>query len=161
MNVLTNFGLGIVLTWEWTMVWVGLQRLNDCSHQLWIWHCVELRTHGDLSLTPASKWIWFASFDWSWYLRDGNLPGSGMSHATTASPKPSFGAPWRAGDAVVVRGNAGWTTSRNGLPCPCQKCSHKDQCWIVPHVPPDELNWLLNYLFWKPFFLSQSIFRSV
>ena len=48
-------------------------------------------------------------------------------HATTAFPKPSFGSPWRVGDAVVGRGNAGLqhqrmdipahaTTARNGLP---------------------------------------------
>ena len=37
-----------------------------------------------------------------WQLsRDGKLHGSGMSHATKASPKPSFRAPWRVGDAVV------------------------------------------------------------
>ena len=38
--------------------------------------------------------------------RDENLQGSGMSHATTASPKPSFRALWRVGDAVVGRRNA-------------------------------------------------------
>ena len=33
-----------------------------------------------------------------WHVsRDGNLHGSGMSHVTTASPKPSFRAPWRVG----------------------------------------------------------------
>ena len=43
-----------------------------------------------------------------WQLsRDGNLHVSGMSHAMTASPKPSFRAPWSEGDAVVGRGNAG------------------------------------------------------
>ena len=36
-----------------------------------------------------------------------NLHGSGTSHATTASPKPSFRTPWRVGDNVVSRGNAG------------------------------------------------------
>ena len=46
-----------------------------------------------------------------------------MSHATTASPKLSFKAPWRVGDAVVGRGNAGWTTAKSGHPCQCQKCS--------------------------------------
>ena len=35
--------------------------------------------------------------------RDGNLHGSDISHATTASPKPSFRAPLRMGDAVVSR----------------------------------------------------------
>ena len=46
-----------------------------------------------------------------WQLsRDGNLHGSGMSLATTASPKPSFRALWRVGDAVVGRRNGGRTT---------------------------------------------------
>ena len=49
--------------------------------------------------------------------------GSGMSNAMTASQKPSFRALWRVGDAVVDRGNAGWTTSKTGLPCPCQNLS--------------------------------------
>ena len=67
-----------------------------------------------------------------------NLHSSGMSHATTASPKPSFRAPWRVGDAVVGRGNAGWTRSKCWHPCPCQNCSQG---------PPVEKNWrgsLLN-----------------
>ena len=46
-----------------------------------------------------------------------------LSHATTASPKLSCMAPWRVGDAVVGRGNAGWTTSKSGHVCPCQNCS--------------------------------------
>ena len=57
--------------------------------------------------------------------RDGNLRGSGMSHATTASPKPSFRAPWGVGDPVVGRGSAGWTTSKSEHPCPCQNCSQE------------------------------------
>ena len=62
--------------------------------------------------------------------REGNLHGSGMSHATTASPKPSFRAPWRVGNAVVGRGNAGWTTSKSEHSCcPCQNC---------PQGPPAE-----------------------
>ena len=64
-------------------------------------------------------------------------------HAT-ASPTSSFSAPWRVGDAVVDRGNAGWITSKSGHPCPCQNCSKgppaektgKYLCWIAPHVPP-------------------------
>ena len=48
--------------------------------------------------------------------RDGNLHGSGMSHATTASPKPFFRTPWKVGDAVVGRGNAGWTKLKNNIP---------------------------------------------
>ena len=33
--------------------------------------------------------------------RDGHLHGAGMSHPIIASPKPSFRAAWRVGDAVV------------------------------------------------------------
>ena len=59
-----------------------------------------------------------------WQLsRDGNLHGSGMSHATTTSPKPSFRAPWSVGDAVASTGNAGWTTSKSEHLCPWQNCS--------------------------------------
>ena len=42
---------------------------------------------------------------------------------TTTSPEPSFGASWRLGDAVVGRGNACWTISKSGHPCPGQSCS--------------------------------------
>ena len=49
----------------------------------------------------------------------GHERGSGMSNATTASPKPPFRAPWGMGDVVVGRGNAEWTTSKSGHPCPC------------------------------------------
>ena len=59
-----------------------------------------------------------------WQLsRDGNLHGLGMSHTTTASPKPSFKAPWMVSNAVVGRGNAGWTVSKSGHPCLCWNCS--------------------------------------
>ena len=39
--------------------------------------------------------------------------------------KTSFRAPWtwRVGSTVVDRGNAGWTASKSGHPCPCQNCS--------------------------------------
>ena len=56
------------------------------------------------------------------------LHGLGMLDAKTASPKPFFRAPWRASDAVVGRGNAGWTTSKSGHICPCQNCSHRASC---------------------------------
>ena len=55
--------------------------------------------------------------------RDGHLHGAGMSHPIIASPKPSFRAAWRVGDAVVGRRNVGWTTSKSGHPSPCQNCS--------------------------------------
>ena len=38
-----------------------------------------------------------------WQLsRNGHLHGSSMSHATTASPKPSFRAPWKVSDTGAV-----------------------------------------------------------
>ena len=36
---------------------------------------------------------------------------------------PSFRTLWKLDDAVVGRGNAGWTQSKSGLPCPWQICS--------------------------------------
>ena len=76
--------------------------------------------------------------------RDGDLHGSSMSHTMTASPKPSFRAPRRMGDAVVGRGNAGWTTSKSGHPCPCHNCSKgppaektgKESLLNSPSCPP-------------------------
>ena len=54
-----------------------------------------------------------------WQLSRGrNLHGSGMLWARTASPKLSFKAPLRVGTTAVGRGNAGWTTSKSGHPCP-------------------------------------------
>ena len=106
---------------------------------------------------------------------DGNLHGSGMSHATTASTKLSFRAPWRMGDAVVGRGNAWWTTSKSAHPCISQNCSQgppaeENLCWIVPHVyplplPPAtqssrdwiELN-LMSYWYRHSLFFSKRIF---
>ena len=65
------------------------------------------------------------------------LHGLGMLDAKTASPKPFFRAPWRASDAVVGRGNAGWTTSKSGHICPCQNCSQG---------PPAEKTWRWSLL---------------
>ena len=104
--------------------------------------------------SSTSLWVHRNLF---WQLSgDGNLHGSGMSHATTTSSKPSFRAPSGVGDAVVGRGNAGWTTSKSGHPCPCQNCSQgspTEKAWRgsllnSPSCPPDdpvghetELNW--------------------
>ena len=65
------------------------------------------------------------------------------THSTTASPKPSFRATWRVGNAVVGRGDAGRISSNSTDPSPCQSCSQgpltleEDFCWIV-HVPSDD-----------------------
>ena len=66
----------------------------------------------------------------------------------TASPKPSFRAPSRPGDAVAGRGNAGWITSKSGHPCPCQNCSHwppaentgREPLLNSPSCSPDDLS---------------------
>ena len=55
--------------------------------------------------------------------RDGNSQGLGVPHAVTVSQKPSCTALWRADGTVVGKGNAGWTVSVSGHPCPCQNCS--------------------------------------
>ena len=54
---------------------------------------------------------------------DGNLHDSSTSHVTTADPKLSLGAPRRVDDAVVGRGNSGWTTQKSRHRCPCQNCT--------------------------------------
>ena len=93
-----------------------------------------------------------------WQLsRDRNLRGLGMSHATTASTKPSVRAPWRVGDTKVSRGNAGWKASKTEHPCPCQNCSQgspaeksgRGSLLNHPSCPPNnpisqrtEMNWL-------------------
>ena len=91
--------------------------------------------------------------------RDGNLQSSGVSHATTASPKPCFRAPWRVG-VVVGKGNAGWTISKREHPFSCQNCSQRSPAEKTgrgsllnrPSCPPDdpvcqgnELNWTELY----------------
>ena len=65
-------------------------------------------TMGELWTSP----VWTLTFRNGW--------GMGMSHAMTTSPNPSSRTPWRVGDAAVGRGNAGWTTSKSGHPCPRQ-----------------------------------------
>ena len=55
--------------------------------------------------------------------RDGNSHGSSMSHTMTVSLNQSFKASTRLGDSMVGRGNAGWTPSKSGHPCPCQNCA--------------------------------------
>ena len=64
-----------------------------------------------------------------------------MSHATTASPKPSFRATWRVGDAVEMPDEqhqkvdipAHARTTDDSLP---QKRLEEDLCWTVPQDAP-------------------------
>ena len=100
----------------------------------------------------TSLWVHKTLF---WQLsRDRNLQGSGMSHATTASPKPSFrdprgwATPWSAeemldGHHQRVDIPAHARTAHKVL---LQKRLEEDLCWIVPHVAPTtqsvkKLNW--------------------
>ena len=79
-----------------------------------------------LSLLPSrTHWVWsqinflVVHRNLPWPLsRDGHLQGSVMSHATTASPKPSFKAPWRLGGAMVGRGNTGWAIAYQRMDTP-------------------------------------------
>ena len=73
--------------------------------------------------------------------------------------KPLLRASWMVGDAVVDRGNAGLTTSKNEHPCPCQNRSQrppagkktkqkhpeKDLCWIDPPPSPWRPNQSSDY----------------
>ena len=47
----------------------------------------------------------------------------GMERLSTAFPKRPFRVHWRVGDAMVSRGNAGWTASKSGHPYLCQNHS--------------------------------------
>ena len=79
----------------------------------------------------------------SFLARDGNLHGLGMLHAMTASPKPSFRAPWWVGNVMVGRKMqdgqhhrmdtpAHARTAHNGL---LQTRLEEVLCWIICRVP--------------------------
>ena len=81
----------------------------------------EHKTMTGCRARSTSLWVHRNLF---WQLsRDGNLQSVYMPCDTTTFPKPPFRAPWRMGDAVVGRGNAGGTTSKSGHICPYQNCS--------------------------------------
>ena len=85
-----------------------------------------------LSVCPLSYHQWMyrtqnSNLDRKWG-RDGNLRGSDKSNARTVSPEPSFTAPWSMGDAMVGRGNSGWTKTKGGHLCPCQNCWQRASC---------------------------------
>ena len=81
-----------------------------------------------------------------WQLsRDGHLHGSGMPHATTASPKESsFRAPWRVGDALSAEEMLDGEHQRVDIPAyariayksPLLKRLEEELCCIVPLPPP-------------------------
>ena len=63
---------------------------------------------------------------------------------------PFFRAPWRVGDAVIGKGNAGWTLSKSGHSCPYQNCltmASRRKDW--ERTPPttmsvEGLNWTIK-----------------
>ena len=110
-----------------------LLRISYLEHKTndWVWSKTN-------SLVDHRNLFWQPS-------RNGNLHVTGKSHATTASPRPSFRAPWTAGDTVVSRRNAGWTASKSGRPCPFKNCSQEPPAektgrgsLLTPHVPPKD-----------------------
>ena len=90
-----------------------LSKLNVCGNfsasPTWSTRLTTLRGARSTSLLVRRNPFWQLS-------RDGNLHDSDTSHVSTASPKPSFRARWKVGDAVVSRGNAGWTHQRVNIP---------------------------------------------
>ena len=78
-----------------------------------------------------------------WQLsRDGILLGSGRSHTTTASPKPSFSSPgrwatpWSQRKCWMDKTKSGHPTHartvHKGLQ---QKRPEEDLCWFISHIP--------------------------
>ena len=68
------------------------------------------------SLSALTNLFWQLS-------RDGNSYGLGHATRHDSLFRPPFKAPWRLDEAVVGRGNTGWTTSKSGHLCLCQNCS--------------------------------------
>ena len=121
---------------------------NFCISSTW---SARPMTNGEKDQLPSGS----QDQDLFWQLsRDGNLHGLACHTPCQPLPIPSSMAPWRMNDTVVTRGNAGWTTSKSGHPCPCQNHSQgppaenleEDFSWIAPHVTPmtqsvKGLNW--------------------
>ena len=82
--------------------------------------CVFDWSHIMLCDVFLSGYIVMCDLYWTCYTSLCALFGTGYA---TASPKPSIRAPWWVGNAVVGRGNSGWTMSKNGHPCLCQNSS--------------------------------------
>ena len=99
----------------WTLL--TLEKINQAFETKCLWKLLHISYLSTRSMTgcrarPVSLWAHRNLF---WQLsRDRNWHGLGVSCAIIAYPKPSIRAPWRVGDAVVSRGNAGWRTSKHG-----------------------------------------------
>ena len=117
----------------------GIQAFETkCMNKLLCISYLEHKTNDWVRSKSNSLWV---NRNLLWQLSwDGNLHGSGRSHVTRASPKPSFWAPWWVGDAVIGRGKmldgqrqrtdvpARDRTAHNDL---LQKTAKENLCWIV------------------------------
>ena len=142
----------LFLSAEWQAWWTGSRRkrLDRCQSGRGMaasstnlkWGGSTLISSSDLMLAFVTVcgwvedsmfiWIYFVSFRAVLMISDrkaccdlAHLHGSGMSHATTSCPEPSFRAASRASDAMFGRGNTRWTASKCGHPRPCQNCSQR------------------------------------
>ena len=71
----------------------------------------------------TNDWV-RSKINFFWQLsRDGNLHGSGVTHATTASSKTTLQSTLEGGRRRDRRRKSGWTTSKSGHICPCQNYS--------------------------------------
>ena len=99
---------------------------------VWLYTCRQnRRLMTGCGARPTCLWAHRNLF---WQLsRDGNLHGSGMWHAMTASQKLSLRAPLRVGDTTVSREDifAHARTAYNGLQ---QKRLEENLCWINLHA---------------------------
>ena len=112
-----------------TFAWLIEQNHTD-SAVILIQHPLNFQMSRAWCMSAASNILWSVK---DWFLIFGT--------------QSTFRASWRVDVVVVGRGNAGWTMSKSGHPCPCQNCSRwptaqkterlrQDVCWIVPHAPP-------------------------
>ena len=105
----------------------GLFRISEMFRRTFLLHPLCCKK-GSLFVFDDGVCMSLVFFPAKWSL----LNTSGLS---------AFRAPWRRGDSVVGRRNAGWTTlksgptharsAHNGL---LQKRLEEDLCWIIPHV---------------------------
>ena len=105
---------------------------STCGHNSCPWLTITLQRRQNIVQTTYCGRVWWKQ----------KLHPSGTSSVTIGCRKPSVRAPRWVGDAMVDRGNAGWTKSKSRHPCPCWYCSKSQKrlkenlCWIVRRVPP-------------------------
>ena len=90
------------------------QRLSLLPHPLSVHrHCHKIRTH--------RRHVWGnLFFNYTFSVTRSNV---GLVTGHDSLSRTDLQGTLELGDAVVGRGNAGWTTSRSGRPCTCRNCS--------------------------------------